>query len=111
MRKLYTETSDLNKFIFLFLIHGVSFDILWKKETNESHQMNYISGGLNLTPPPHISRIIQCKTWRSVIFVIYIIPYYLYDARTQYTESEYDVTKKKMQLFLAHQSRRLRVSL
>ena len=43
------------------------------------HQTNYLSGGPNLTPSPQISRIIQYKSLRSVIFVIYIIPYYLYE--------------------------------
>ena len=30
----------------------------------------------NYPPPPQISRIIQYKTLRSVIFVIYIIPFF-----------------------------------
>ena len=46
------------------------------------HLTNYLSGGPNLTP--QISRIILYKTLRSVIFDIYIIPYYLYEVILNY---------------------------
>ena len=35
--------------------------------------------GQSYSPPPQISRIIQYKMLRSVTFVIYIIPYFLYE--------------------------------
>ena len=69
----------------MFLFHGLSFDILEKiKKKIGGHQTNYLSIGTNLTPPPQISRIIQYKTLRSVLFVIYIIPYYLYEVILYY---------------------------
>ena len=71
--------------ILFFLFHGLSFDILEKKGKKiECHQTNYLLRGPNLNPPPHISRIIQYKTIRSVIFVIFIIPYYLYEVILHY---------------------------
>ena len=66
-----------------FLFHGLSFDVL-EKGKNRYYQTNHLSGGPNLTPPSHISRIIQYKTLRSVIFVIHIIPYYLYEVILHY---------------------------
>ena len=40
--------------------------------------------GQSYPPPPQISRMIQYKTLRSVIFVIYIIPYFLYEVFFHY---------------------------
>ena len=48
------------------------------------HLTNYLLGGPNLTPTPQIPRIIQYKTLRSVIFIIYMIPYYLYEVILHY---------------------------
>ena len=59
--------------MFLFLIHGLSFDILEKRLKIGCHQTYYLPGGPNLTTPPQISRIIQYKTLRSVIFVILLV--------------------------------------
>ena len=70
--------------MLLFLFHGISFDILEKRKKNGGHQTNYLSGGPKLSPLPQISRTIQYKTIRSVIFVIYIIPYFLYEAIFHY---------------------------
>ena len=50
-----------------------------EKEKKWVHQTNYLAGGPKLSPPPQILRIIQFKNLRSVIFVIYIIPYFLYE--------------------------------
>ena len=55
-----------------------------KKRKKWGHQTNYIVGGRKLSPPPQISRIIQFKNLRSVIFVIYIIPYFLYEVILHY---------------------------
>ena len=49
-----------------------------KKKKNGGHRTNYLSGGPNLTPPPHIMRIIQYKTLRSDFCPLYIT-YYLYE--------------------------------
>ena len=46
-----------------------------RKESNQTNK---------ITPPPQILRIIEYKTLRSVIFVIYIIPYYLYEVIVHY---------------------------
>ena len=68
----------------MFLFHGLLFDILEKRKKIGDHQTNYLLGGPILTPPPQISRIIQYKTLRGVIFVIYMIPYYLYEVIFNY---------------------------
>ena len=60
------------KSYLLLLFHGLSFDILEKRK-------KCLAGGSKLSPPPQISRIIQFKNLRIVIFVIYIIPYVLYE--------------------------------
>ena len=59
---LYIKQSDIKNFKFLFLVHGLSFDILEQKENIGGHQTNYLSGGPNSTQPPQISRRIQYKT-------------------------------------------------
>ena len=67
------------------LFHGLSFDILEKNQKKiGGHQTSYLSGGSNLTLHPQISRIIQYKTLRSAMFVIYLIPYYLYEVILYY---------------------------
>ena len=43
-------------------------DYLRKNKKWEGHRTNYLSGGPNLTIPPHISRIILYTTLMSVIF-------------------------------------------
>ena len=63
----------------MLFFHGQSFDILEKRKKKWGHQTNYLAGGPNLSPPTKILRIIQLKNLRSVIFVIYIIPYFLYE--------------------------------
>ena len=65
---------------------------LWKKKKNRGSPDYYPAGGPNLTPPQQISRIIEYKTLRSVIFVIYIIPYYLYEVILHYKAKK----KKKL---------------
>ena len=74
----------LKLLFYLFLFHGLSFDILEKAKKIRGHQTNYLSGGPKLSPPSQISRMIQYKTLRSVIFVIYIIAYYLYKVILHY---------------------------
>ena len=88
--------KNLTLKIFFFLFHGLSFDILDKKKSKkvEGHQTNYLLRGPNLNPPPHISRIIQYKTLRSVIFVIFIIPYYLYEVILHY-KAKHEKEEKK----------------
>ena len=63
-----------------------------EKEKKGGHQTNYLSRGPNLTPPPHISRIIQDKALRSLFFfVIYVIPYYLHEVILHYkAKKEYE---------------------
>ena len=70
--KLYIKKSDIKNLNFLFLFHRLSFYILEKRKKIGGHHTNYLSGGSNLTPPPQISRIIQYKTLRSVIFLSFI---------------------------------------
>ena len=48
------------------------------------HQTNYLAGGPKLSPSPQISRIIQLKNLRSVIVVVYINPYFLYEVSLHY---------------------------
>ena len=67
-----------------------------KKEKKWGHQTNDIVGGRKLSPPPQISRIIQFKNLRSVIFVIYIIPYFLYEVILHYKRKKEKKKKKKM---------------
>ena len=72
--------------MFLFLFHGPALGILSKKNKKKigGHRTNYISGGPNLTHPHIITRVIQYKALRSVFFVIYIIPCYLYEVILHY---------------------------
>ena len=83
----------------MFLFHGLSFDILENRKKIGGHRTNYLSGGPNLTPFPQISRIIQYKTLRSVIFAIYIIPYYLYEVILLYKAKK---EKEKKNVTSAH---------
>ena len=83
----------------MFLFHGLLFDILEIRKEIGGHQTNYLSGGPNLTPPPQISRIIQYKTLKNVIFVIYIIPYYLYEVILHYKAKK---GKRKKNVISAH---------
>ena len=87
------KKSDIKNLIYLFLFHGISFDILDKRKKIGGHQNYNLSGGPNFTPPPQISKIIQYKTLRSVFFFIYIIPYYLYEVILHYK-----MTKEKKNL-------------
>ena len=72
----------------------------YKKTKKWGHQTNYLAGGPKLSPPPQISRIIQSKNLRSVIFVIYIIPYFLYEAILHYMRKKGN--KKKKIVISAH---------
>ena len=61
----------------------MDYHLTFKKIKKEwGHQINYLVGGPKLSP--QISRIIQFKNLRSVIFVIYIIPYFLYEVILHY---------------------------
>ena len=71
----------------MLLFHGLSFDIL-EKRNKWGHQTNYLAGGPKLSPPPQISRTIQFKHLRSVIFVIYVIPYFLYEVILHYKKKK-----------------------
>ena len=46
------KNLTLKILFFVFLFHGLSFDILEKKKKIGGHQTNYLSGGPNLPPPP-----------------------------------------------------------
>ena len=63
------KKSDIENLNFLFLFHGLSF---YTFEKIGGLYTNYLSGGPNLTPPPQILRLIQCKTLRSVFFLSFI---------------------------------------
>ena len=64
-----------------------------KKEKKWGHQTNFIVEGRKLSPSPQILRIIQLKNLRSAIFVIYIIPYFLYEVILHYKRKK---KRKKM---------------
>ena len=51
VKHILKKTDIKNLIFFLFLFHGLSFDIL---EKNGGHKTNYLSGGTNLTPTPQI---------------------------------------------------------
>ena len=69
----------------------------FKKRKKWGHQTNYLAGGPKLSTPPQISRIIQFKNLRSVIFVIYIIPYFLYEVILHYKRKK-EKEKKMLQV-------------
>ena len=71
-----------------------------KKEKKWGHQTNYIVEGRKLSPPPQTSKIIQFKNLRSVNFVIYIIPYFLYEVILHYKRKK--EKKKKKNVISAH---------
>ena len=52
---------------FCFYVMAYHFAFLNFRKKNGGHHTNYLSGGPNLPPPPHISRLIQYKMLRSVI--------------------------------------------
>ena len=85
--------SDI-KILFIVIIYGPSFDILEKRK-KWGHQTYYLAGGPKLSPPLQISRIL--KKLRSVIFVIFIIPYFLYDVILHYKRKK--EREKKNNLF------------
>ena len=75
--------SDIKNLIYCY--HFINYYLTFKKKEKKwGHQTNYIVGGRKLSPPPQISRINQFKNLRSVIFVIYIIPYFLYEVILHY---------------------------
>ena len=78
----------------MLLFHGLSFDILEKRK-------KCLAGGSKLSPPPQISRIIQFKNLRIVIFVIYIIPYVLYEEILQ-SKRKKDKEKNTQFVISAH---------
>ena len=67
-----------------------------KNEKKWGHQTNYIVGRRKLSPPTQISRIIQFKNLRSVIFVIYIIPYFLYEVILHFKRKKEKKEKKML---------------
>ena len=67
-----------------------------KKRKKWGHQTNYLAGGPKLSP--QVSWIIQFKNLRSVIFVIYIIPYFLYEVILHYKRKR----EKKQFVISAH---------
>ena len=76
--KLYIEQSD-NENLICFCFYYMDYhNTFLEKKTGGSHA-NYLSGGPNLSPPPHISSIIQYKTLRRDCFAIFMAPYYLYE--------------------------------
>ena len=84
----------------MLLFHGLSFDILEKRQKNWGHQANYLAVWPKLSPAIQISRIIQFKNLRSVIFVIYIIPYFLYEVILHYKRKK--EKEKKQYVISAH---------
>ena len=78
----------------------MDFHLRFKKKENKwGHQTNFIVGGPKLSPPPQISRIIQFKNLMSVFFIIYIIPYFLYEVILRY---KWKIEKEKKKVISAH---------
>ena len=75
----------------------MDYHLTFKKKEKMGHQTNYLAGGPKLSTPPQISRIIQFKNLRSVIFVICIILYFLYEVILHYKRK-----KKKKIVISAH---------
>ena len=75
--------NPILKTLFIVII---SWTIIWhfRKKKKWGHRTNYLAGGPKLSSTPQILRIIQLKNLRSVIFVIYIIPYFLYEVILHY---------------------------
>ena len=82
----------------IFFIEKISFSL--KLLSSHFYGQSFIKTVQGpLTTPPHISRIIQYKTLRSELFVIYIYPYYLCEV-IQY----YNAIKKERKCIIgAHQ--------
>ena len=61
------KKSGINNLKVLFLFRRLLFNLLQKRIKNRGHQTYFLSGKQNLPLPPHILRIIQCKTLWSVL--------------------------------------------
>ena len=70
-----------------------------KKKSGVTRLIIFQEGQKNSKHPQNFSSIIQFKTLRSVFFVIYKIPYYLYDVILHYKVKK---EKKEKNVISAH---------
>ena len=71
MECTFKKKSGIDNLKVLFLFHRLLYNLLEKRIKNGGHQTNFRSGEQNLPLPPHILKIIQYKTLRSVLLKIW----------------------------------------